>query len=548
MHGWMVHCLRTVVWAATLAGMTVAWARSANGYTPESPEVKQTVAKALRFLESSKANDQQLGAKALIGLVFVKCGAPPDHPRIVEAVRAIRAVLRDRDPKKVRLDDKQIYHSGLMVMFLLAHDRDAHRADIECVLKYLQLVQKDHGGWGYPSLKTGDTSMTQYGVLSAWEATQGGFRVPEETIRKMSSWLLRTQDPTGGFAYQGTLSPSFVPVQQDTVTLSMSAAGLGSLYICADLLGLIVPPGARVDEDLPPALHEVKDEALTKTTPLAGPIDPKLFREAEARGMGWMGQNYKIDPGQYAYYYLYALERCMSFRELWQAKAEKKAADGPFWYNDGVDFLRKTQAENGSWHQTCGPAPDTAFGVLFLIRSTQKSIRKARNFGDGTLVGGRGLPKETDRARIQDGKVVVRPLVSAADELLAVLEGSEAPDFSRAVDLVAALPPDEAETVVKKHAEKLRSLAGNESPEARMAAVRALSKAGGLDNVPTLIYALTDPDFEIVVAARDGLRRISRNPTGFGLPGRPDKSQLRVAIAQWKAWYLAVRPDAEFDD
>ena len=41
---------------------------------------------------------------------------------------------------------------------------------------------------------------------------------------------------------------------------------------------------------------------------------------------------------------------------------------------------------------------DTAFAVLFLMRSTKKSIEKAKSYGAGEMIGGRGLPKDTERA------------------------------------------------------------------------------------------------------------------------------------------------------
>jgi hypothetical protein len=75
-----------------------------------------------------------------------------------------------------------------------------------------------------------------------------------------------------------------------------------------------------------------------------------------------------------------------------------------------------------------------------------------------------------------------------------------------------------------------------------------LAKARDFDDAPTLIYALTDPDPDVVREARDGLRRISRKLDGFGMPEKPNETELRQAIDQWKRWYRAVRPDAEFDD
>lgn len=541
---------QVVIWVAVLALTAVGPVESAVGYTPESPEVKASVAQALKFLETEDADDHRVGARALVGLVLVKRGFRPDHPRIIEAVSAIRKALGDRDPTKVDFGEKGVYHAGLVAMFLVAHDYGTHRADIECVLKHLQLVQKDHGGWGYPQLPTGDTSMTQYGVLSAWEATQAGFRVPPESIERVATWLLRTQDPSGAFGYQGTLSPNFTPVKQDTTSLSMGAAGLGSLLICADMLGLTPEIEAPQQGELPPSLQKVQDER-----PAGGAgqpktrLDPRLFQAAEGRGSAWLGANFRPDPPMYAHYYLYALERCMAFRSLWRGKIRSaSASDGLPWYDKGVEHLLKTQQADGSWKGNCGVAPDTAFAVLFLIRSTHIEISKARNFGDGRLLGGRGIPKQTGRAQVRDGKVVVKPLVSEADELMEILAGTDTPDYSQAADLVAELPLDQAQKLVKQHVEKLRRLTEDESPQARMAAVRALSKTGDLDHVPTLIFALTDPDAEIAIEARDGLRRIGRNSAGFGLPARPSPAELQAAIGKWKAWYLEIRPDAELED
>ena len=67
-------------------------------------------------------------------------------------------------------------------------------------------------------------------------------------------------------------------------------------------------------------------------------------------------------------------------------------------------------------------------------------------------------------------------------------------------------------TLTAKYGDKIRQLVGNKSPEARLAAVKALGKTRDLDNVETLIYALTDPDPRVVRAANEGLLRIRRVP------------------------------------
>jgi len=531
------------VTAAALLGLLLS--ASARAYTPESPEVQQAVAKAIEFLESdAAAEEHRIGGRALIGLALLKHGADPDHRRVGEAVERIRGALPDMDPTKVNMD---IYSTGIAAIFLIELGPQEYATEIQCLLDSLVHRQKPHGGWGYPDRETGDTSMTQYGALSAWEGTQMGFRFPLERVEAVATWLLKTQDPTGGFGYQGKVSETFVPVQQDQVKLSLTAAGLGSLYICADLLGVGVKIRQR-DPDLPPALQEVEEDEPAQPKNAKTQLDPGLFRAAQARGQGWMGRNYRIDAPQWTHYYLYALERYMSFRELAELEATGRAPEkSPRWYNDGVTYLLKTQAENGSWNSNAGPTPDTAFGVLFLLRSQKKSIEKAKSFGDGTLVGGRGLPKVTAGAEVRRGQVVARPLLGPAEELLAMLDNPDNPDFDEALSLLAEVPPEELGTLAGEQAAKLHRLAAGRTPEARLAAVQAMGRSRSLDHVPTLIYALTDPDPEVTRAARDALRRISRKPAGFGMPDEVSDLDRRTAIAKWQAWYRTVRPDAEFD-
>lgn len=96
--------------------------------------------------------------------------------------------------------------------------------------------------------------------------------------------------------------------------------------------------------------------------------------------------------------------------------------------------------------------------------------------------------------------------------------------------------------------QQMRRLARAESFEARMVAVKTLAKICNLDNVPILIYALSDPDPRVQLAARDGLRFVSRKFDGFGLSRDPSEKDVNAAIEKWKSWYLEIRPDAKFED
>ncbi len=517
----------------------------ASALTPESPAVKAAIEKAVKFLESPAANDGRVGARALVGLVLLKNHADPKHPQIAEAVAAIQGAVKN-DPARAKLD---IYSAGLAVIFLVTLDAGAYKAEIDVLLDYLKHQQKPHGGWGYPEKETGDTSMTQYGVLSAWEATQAGFKISPETIDGVTDWLLKTQDPNGGFGYQGTVAKSGGLVKQSDVRHSMVAAGLGSMYICADLLGL-VPRAQKRDEDLPPALHEVK---VQQPPAAAGPkpqtkIKPQRVKDAELRGNRWLGGHYDMRRKDWwTFYYLYAYERYASFRELSEGRGDPE----PKWYTDGARYLLVTQAKDGSWTTDKSPAgitADTAFAALFLLRSSKKSIEKAYGYADSTMVAGRGLPKETTNLQLTGGKVRAAPKWTTAAELLSILQKHDDETYEQGIAALGQLPPAEAGILAAKDTALLRQLLADRSPTTRIAAVRVIGNGANLDLLPGLIYALGDPDAGVAQEVCEALRRLTRSPGPGPTGGKWTESQRSTEVRYWKDWYLAVRPDAEFEN
>ncbi len=210
--------------------------------------------------------------------------------------------------------------------------------------------------------------------------------------------------------------------------------------------------------------------------------------------------------------------------------------------------MLKKQADDGSWSGDCGVVPDTSFAVLFLLRSMRKVLEKSKNYGEGTMRAGQGLPKDMTKAMLDaNGKLVSRPLLGPAERLLAALGNPELANIDDSVDLVAELPADKIETLVSKHGDVLRKLVGNKSPKARLAIVQALAKTRNLDNVEVLIYALTDPVPAVAVAANEALCRIRRYPDAVALPPNFTEEERRLAIEKWKDWYRSIRPDAKFE-
>lgn len=537
-HPILAVCTQMLVWAMFVCTGGV------YALTPESPEVKASVDRAVRYLTSTAA-DERLGGRALVALAMIKSTVDPSNAKVQKTAEEVVAHAQQvkNDPGE-KWDLITIYAVGLELILLCELDPERYGDSIGALHGYLLRLQKSAGGWGYKHLPTCDTSMSQYAVLSMWTAEQAGLSTNVGVWENVTSWFLRTQDPQGPFGYQGVDSGDTNKlVPQGGVRHSMAAGGLGSLYICADHLGL-QRRKKKEETKAPSKLLQKEEKPQAQHRRLTSKIPSARINQALDLGDSWMYQNYKIEDVPYQFYYLYALERYESFKEA----GSETPGQSLRWYTDGAQFLMANQKDNGSWSgddPALGPACDTSFAVLFLVRSTRKSLKRAGRYGAGTLTGQRGIPEE---GRLENGRFEPKPLAGPAEELLAVMEDPSSPQYLRAVagfeDKVLAAD----ETTIDKMTLRLRELAGSERPEARLAAVMALGRSRDLDNVPTLIYALSDPDLRVVGEARDSLRFISRKFDGFGYEPKPgDTAARRTAIEQWKNWFRSIRPDAQFD-
>jgi hypothetical protein len=515
-------------------------ATPSRAVTPESPEVVAAIDKGLKFLETVDAASDphlgtDLGAKCLVALAFHKRGLPDDHPRIKEAIEACRASVDSVTP----IDS--IYSKGLAVIFLAEIDADAHRDLISAYAEMLRKHQMPQGGFTYIGFGTGDTSQTQYAALAYWEMLNHGMSPDAGSVQNCVKWLMRTQDPSGVWGYQGIDPGNYELVEQTSKPgLSMSAAGMGGALILGNAIGLLKPGGAAAteqaaSEDLPPALQRADLKERKQPTLPAGNVERQQLIETLERGRSWFDKNFEVQVVEYQSYYLYSVERYKSFEEYLSGEVVEE----PQWYNAGYEFLKKTQQADGSWLDNAGPACATAFATLFLLRSTQQSIKAS--LGEGTLVGGRGLPSDLSKVKIRGGKLVVQSEPTEVDQLLDMLDDSKSGELDALLDDPAALRVGD---VGADQARRLQQIVRSGPPQGRLMAVRALSRLRSIDYAPTLIFALTDPDKRVVREARDGLRFVSRNFEGFGPPDNFEEPEQRQAVERWKTWYKSVRPDA----
>jgi hypothetical protein len=392
--------------------------------------------------------------------------------------------------------------------------------------------------------------MTQYGVLATWTAHHHGINVKQDSLVRVCNWLLRTQDPSGAFGYQG-IDPGegkYDRKPQQEIRNSLCAAATGSLYICAELLRFKKPQETASADDaaLPPALVRVLEAPAgpgAAGAPLTSAVPRPVLQKALDDANAWLRANYKIDQGdQWNYYHLYALERYESFRELLDNVKERE----PRWYTDGVTWLMRKQAASGAWEGGSGAAVDTAFGSLFILRSTRKAIQKSlKRYSDGQLTGGRGLPSDPAHVSIKRGKVVGADLAGQIEDLVSVLEEGKGSQFDYLAQNVEEFALSDDVKTRREQILRLRRLASAQAYETRFIAVRQLARARDLESVPTLIYALSDPDARVVQEADAGLRFVARRIDPTPLPQNlTDQDRQRLTDA-WKLWYAGIRPEAE---
>lgn len=509
-----------------LAACLAAVPDSAWGYTKESPEVRQLVDKGLAFLE--KQTDDRLGGKCVVALAFIK-NKKPDHPRVQEAVDACSRGLASLD------SDSHIYSVGMAIIFLCEHNASAHKSLIQAYLNELKKRQKANGSWGYNYEEIGDNSQTQYAALALWEAHKHRLFTDAEAVRQMAHWLVRVQDPSGGWSYKGEEGAMDKRVKQNSaeITLSINSAAMGSSLIAGDLFGLLQPGGMEEDtEPLPTGVRFAGQEKRQMPPLKDSQLDRAKLMQAIRDGDAWMNKNYKVSQLEFQLYYMYSLERYKSFESVLSGNNSPE----PEWYNNGVEWLKKNQQSDGHWYGGCGNAVDTGFALLFLMRSTLSSLGKS----EGTLLSGRGLPARLDSIRLSRGELITQRAQTEVDDLVNLLDEEQSAKLDALLNDPAALVGE----INEKNGRRFEQVVRTGAPAARVLAARALGRSGNLDYVPTLIYALTDPDKRVVREARDGLRFISRKFEGFGLQDNYKDIELRGAIERWKQWYLSVRPDA----
>ncbi len=533
-------------------------------------DIEASIKRAQDFLLNHNA-EQGSGESGIGVVALLKSGIQPDNDKLKQSLGRILRCCRDGNFTPVKGKDST-YEASVFLMALANSDimleekgKDRkYDEQIKVLLNWIVTEQRANGAWDYPNHHNGDTSQTQYALLALWDAKRAGYEVDVAVFQRAVDWHVTRQVADGGFAYKPKPKP------QEGSRHSLTAGGIGSLLICRLFMfpdakdsAVAIKGGASraakeenketkkfgilEDAEVIEATVEVSENT---SQPAVKNASLRAIHNSAGKALKWLDVRFTVGdpkPTGWPIYYLYSLERAMALAK----QPDEDKLGHHEWFYDGAAHLISIQNENGSWNSKGGGVVGTSFGLMFMARATGKTLghrRKASRSGGGLLMAGRGLPENPGDIITSGGKVKKQKMTGPVDDLIKILENPSNADFLRAQEaLVDKVTTGDARALVGRK-DQLLPLAASPNAEVRRTAMWALGRSHDITVVPTLIEGLDDPNFDVVVEARNALRFISKQIEGYGLPSQPSKAQRKKAIRSWKKWYLTVRPYDERDD
>jgi hypothetical protein len=362
------------------------------------------------------------GNTALALLALLHGGLPRNHPGVERGFAWLTAQLRGTERAERARPTVGTYSAGIALMAyqkyyeaeqgragVLTPDspqdyrraRQAmrrllsseHREAIDAALAELEGARVGPQGWGYRPTRDqggrGDNSNSQYALLGYKAACLLGCEVPDDRFRDEAERLVstyraqpgqrpievvyddstraggstaviqRAQITPGGWGYTNPTGGTA------SLTMQMTAAGMGSLAICLDELD------ARGVLTRAVAMSLVKHIKGAEVY-IAGqyPTEDRLARNDYVALTG-------VRDGFGLYYNLYAVERACMLADVRLLDARVD------WYRIGADALIQAQASDGGWSMTTSEAEgvhtvNVCKAILFLRRATLPVITEHR--------------------------------------------------------------------------------------------------------------------------------------------------------------------------
>ena len=544
-------------------------------YTPEHPFVKAMADRAVATLNSSKGKE---GHNTLAAIAIIEHAKryyqriPTENSVVQNAVEHVRQQCKSQSFH----NERETYYPAIALILLAEFNANENRKQINFLLDVLKKRQNANGSYTYKGQDNSDCSQTQFAGLAMWVAKSHGFDVDIPMASNTLEWFCRASRG-GQWAYKYNKQGN----PNGPMTLSMQAAGISSVYLLADLLQLNrrvvdMASGSGTSGDLGfPKTVQIhvaptagNPHARKKDGPLTN-FDKSLLGGTLGAGNRSFDNVFTYRYPTWNYYYLYALERYCYFRQ----QAEGNLGGGNFknWYDGGVKFLAKQQLDDGSFaktHNLTSKATSTAFAILFLVRSSEIiSLPPAEGATEGDIGFGDGVLRRTD-----DGKIVDSQAEQDLGAMIALLKDNDKLSSEQLERINASLKKQIVEfrnQDAKSRAEVqafLRSMVGARNYYRRLIAVRFLAGEQDMDNVPGLIYAVSDPDFRIAFEAHQGLRLVSRKIDSMKLsqltldnarrdPGPLERDSPQIVATmrsefnsmekRWSDWFLKIRPNAQ---
>jgi hypothetical protein len=337
--------LRRRQWlAAAGAALCPAWLWAADDPSPSrdsrdlvTPETDAAIQRGLAWLAGRQQRDGVFGpvatfnryranpaVNALCGLALLSSGSTPGRGRYGAHLDRCTDLLLEysgatgfiAEPDVA--DSSPMYGHGFATTFLAEVYGMASRRELRgAVQRAVQLIvdtQNREGGWRYmPEPREADISVTVCQLMALRAAHNTGIAAPRATIEAAVAYILRCQNPDGGFRYQ--------PLAGGESAFPRSAAAITGLFSAG------VTEGPAIEQ----ALGYLQQ-----------------FRPGEPRAQ---------DRGYYFYAQYYAVQAA------WHAGGDVWRT----WYPALRDELLRQQLSGGSWNdQTVSSEYATAMALVAL--------------------------------------------------------------------------------------------------------------------------------------------------------------------------------------
>jgi hypothetical protein len=349
--------------------------------TQPSKKVETSIRSGVKFLLSrqnadgswsdpNEETDPNGGETALITLSLLSCGESYQSPALDSAIKFLKRIK----PQKTH---RATYAISLRACVYAQLPEAVRKDELRADYRWLQEAIIDRGNWRgmYDYNAAGgayraDFSNSQYAVLGVWYAQLCGFNVPRPYWAQVEQAWLHGQMKDGGWPYMPTRPRPYA---------SMTAAALATLYITGDYLH------SREAEDLSKPTTNDRTEQIDKGLEWLGKyfavdfnpgLDAHLGeRPVAPTDLDIFVQLGRPNTGSWVHYMLFGYERVGEASGLTRFGEHK-------WFDEGADYLLRTQREDGSWHGDLrvGNECNTAYSLLFLSRGRAPVIVQKLQF------------------------------------------------------------------------------------------------------------------------------------------------------------------------